>query len=75
MEALVYICVAPGKSFDALSTIKGIKGVKEAYAVTGRFDIVARVEAPDLKALGETVVKKIQGVSGVARTETAMIVA
>lgn len=75
MDALVYVSTAAGKALDALGAIKGIQGVKEAYAVTGRFDIVAKVEASDLKALGKTVLTKIQAVSGVERTETAVVVA
>lgn len=75
MEVFVYIRTGAGKALEALEAIKGLEGVKEVYAVTGRFDIVARVEAADLKALGETVIKKIQGVEGVTRTETAVIIA
>jgi DNA-binding Lrp family transcriptional regulator len=75
MEALVYIRADPGKSLDVLSAVKKIQGVKEAYATTGRFDVVARIEAADLKTLGDAVVKRIQGVKGVRGTETSMIVA
>ncbi|KUO40474.1 MAG: hypothetical protein AVW06_02390 [Hadesarchaea archaeon DG-33-1] len=75
MEALVFVRAAAGKSLNAAETIKKIEGVKEAYATTGRFDVVARVEAADLRAVGETVVKKIQAVEGVRSTETSMIVA
>jgi len=75
MEALVFVRAAAGKSLNAAEAIKKIEGVKEAYATTGRFDVVARVEAADLRAVGETVVKKIQAVEGVRSTETSMIVA
>ena len=75
MEALVYVRVDPGKSLEIAKAIKGIKGVKEVYAVTGRFDIVAKTEAADVKALGETVVGRIQKVAGVRSTETSLIVA
>lgn len=75
MEALVFVRVDAGKSLDAAQAIKKLEGVKEAYATTGRFDVVAKVEAADLRAVGETVVKKIQAVEGVRSTETSMIVA
>ena len=75
MEALVYIRVDPGKSLDVAEAVKGIEGVKEAYAVTGRFDVVARIEAADVKAIGETVVTKIQKIDGVRSTETSLRVA
>lgn len=75
MEALVFVRADAGKSLDILAAIKKVKGVKEAYATTGRFDVVTRVEAADLKALGETVVRRIQAIEGVRSTETSMIVA
>ncbi len=75
MQAIVYIRTAPGKALALLDQIKGIEGVKFAAATTGRFDIVARIEAADLEALGEAVVSKIQGIEGVRYTETSAIVA
>ncbi len=74
MQAIVYICTAPGKALEILEKVRGIDGVKFAAATTGRFDIVVRVEVSDPAELGETVVSKIQGLDGVKRTETALIV-
>jgi DNA-binding Lrp family transcriptional regulator len=75
MEAIVYIRADPGKALALLEEVKKVEGVKAAFAVTGRFDIVARIEAPDLKTLGEIVIGKIQGIAGIRSTETAPIVA
>ena len=74
MEAIVYIRTDPGKALTLLNQMKEIEGIKFAAATTGRFDIVARIEAEDLKALGETIVSKIQGLEGVRYTETSAIV-
>ena len=74
MEAIVYIRTDPGKALALLNQMKEIEGIKFAAATTGRFDIVARIEAEDLKALGETIVSKIQGLEGVRYTETSAIV-
>ena len=57
-----------------LDAVKKVEGVRVAFATTGRFDIIARVEAADLKAIGEAVVSKIQAIGGVRNTETSMIV-
>lgn len=75
MQALVYIRTEPGKALKLLEAVKEIHGVHVAFATTGRFDIVARIEAADLKALGETIVNKIQSLPGVKYTETSLIVA
>jgi DNA-binding Lrp family transcriptional regulator len=75
MQAIVYIRTDPGKPLDLLEEIKKISGVKFAAATAGRFDIVARIEAADLEALGKTVVGEIQKIPGVRYTETSLIVA
>ncbi|MEM2889763.1 MAG: Lrp/AsnC ligand binding domain-containing protein [Candidatus Hadarchaeum sp.] len=75
MQALVYIRTEPGKALKLLDAVKKIQGVQVAFATTGRFDIVARIEAADLKSLGETIVGKIQSLQGVKYTETSLIVA
>ena len=75
MQAIVYIRTDPGKALELLEQVKKIEGVKFAAATTGRFDIVARIEAADLEAIGKAVVGKIQTIPGVRYTETSMIVA
>lgn len=75
MQALVYIRTEPGKALKLLDAVKKVKGVQVAFATAGRFDIVARVEAADLKALGDAIVGKIQGINGIRYTETSLIVA
>jgi DNA-binding Lrp family transcriptional regulator len=74
MQAIVYIRTDPGKALDLLRQIKKIPGVKFAAATTGRFDIVARIDAADLESIGKSVVGEIQRVPGVKYTETSMIV-
>jgi DNA-binding Lrp family transcriptional regulator len=75
MQAIVYIRTDPGKALKLLEEVKKLPGVKFAAATTGRFDIVVRVEAADLKDIGDKVVGKIQALPGVRSTETSMIVA
>ena len=75
MQAIVYIRTEPGKALKLLGAVKKISGVKVAFATTGRFDILARIEAEDLETLGNAVVGKIQGIPGIRYTETSLIVA
>lgn len=70
----MYIRADPGKSFDIVAAVKQVQGVKEAWATTGRFDVVVRIEVADLKAIGDVVCKNIQTISGVRSTETSLIV-
>jgi len=65
----VLFCCESGKLGNVVEEIKKVKGVKRAFSVHGRWDVVAEVEVPDIKALGEMVMK-LHGVSGVKATET-----
>jgi DNA-binding Lrp family transcriptional regulator len=76
MKLVSYILVqlAPGSSQAAAEAISKIEGVKMAHAVTGPFDVIAFAEVPDLGALSELVLAKIQNVEGVQKTQTAVVV-
>jgi DNA-binding Lrp family transcriptional regulator len=73
-QAFILIEALPGKAIELTNIIKGIKGVKNVHLVTGPYDVITFVEAPDLKSLGEMIVKKIQATGTVARTLTCITV-
>lgn len=73
-SAYILVEALPGKAIELLNITKGIKGVKEVHLVTGPYDVIAFVEAPDLKSMGEMIVKRIQATGSVARTLTCITV-
>ncbi len=73
-NAYILIEALPGKAIELTNLIKEMKGIKTVHLVTGPYDVIAFVEAPDLKSLGELIVKKIQATGFVARTLTCIIV-
>lgn len=73
-NAYILIESIPGKAIELVAIIKEIKGVKTVHLVTGPYDIIAFVEAPDLKSMGELIVKRIQSTGFVARTLTCITV-
>ncbi len=74
ISAFIFVECSQGKSLEAAEKINKIPGVREAYPVTGPYDIIAFVAAPNFNDLGEVVVKKIQAVPGVLRTLTNIVV-
>lgn len=48
--------------------ISKLEGVEEVHIIAGEFDIITRVRAKNLRELGEKVVNKIRGYSGVETT-------
>ena len=49
-----------------------VQGVLSAEGVTGPYDVIVRVEAPDLDELGKRVAVGIHGVDGITRTITCI---
>lgn len=77
IRAYILINTDPGKAKDVAKEVgrkSGSASVKKADAVTGRFDVIAEVEADDYPSVGSIVLTKIATVSGVRRTETAFVV-
>jgi DNA-binding Lrp family transcriptional regulator len=74
LVSYILIQLAPGTTKTATKAISKIKGVKMAHAVTGPFDVIAFVEVPDLTALSDLILAKIQNIEGVQKTQTAIVV-
>lgn len=73
-SAYILIEVAPKKARAACARVAKIRGVQRCELITGPYDIIAVVEAPDPQAIGGIVMGKIQAVDGVGRTITCVVV-
>ena len=74
IEAYVLIQTEIGRQLPVATALAGMTGVTQAVVVTGPYDVIARISAADVDALGALIVTKIQGVDGVVRTLTSPIV-
>lgn len=56
IQALVFIEAEPGRVQDLVQELAGMEldgsVIKQVYAVTGRYDLIALVESPDVSSLG-----------------------
>jgi DNA-binding Lrp family transcriptional regulator len=73
-KAYILIETAVGKSRDVAVTLRALPGVENVDAVTGPYDIIAVVAAPDLNAVGDLVTTAIHTIDGIARTVTCLSV-
>ena len=73
-KAYILIETAVGKSRDVTNALRSLVGVQTVDAVTGPYDIIAVVEAPDLNAVGDLVTSQIHTISGIVRTVTCLSV-
>lgn len=72
-KAYVLINARAGRIRDLTGKVVESKGVKQANACWGRPDIIALVEAPDLKQLSDLVLNRIQSLDGVESTDTHIV--
>jgi len=73
-QAYILIECRPGKGQDLAKVLERLPYVKQAHFVTGPYDVIAFVEVPDLKNLGDILVKDVQSTGNVARTLTCITV-
>ena len=74
IQAYVMIRTRPGTARNVAEAIAKIAGCRSVCTVTGRFDVIALLEAEDLKALSDLILQKVHTINGVKRTETAVVV-
>lgn len=74
IEAYVLIQTEIGRQLSVATALSEMSGVAQAVVVTGPYDVIARISAADVDALGTLIVTNIQSVDGVVRTLTSPIV-
>ncbi len=74
MQAFILIHTELGKAEEAAASVRGLHGIVSSEAVTGPYDVIARVEAENVDALGKLVIARIQDVPGITRTLTCTVV-
>lgn len=73
MKGYVFVNVAPGRSLDVVAQLRSIEGVESRDTCCGLPDIIARVEAADLKGLQDFLLNKILKVAGANQTDTHIV--
>jgi DNA-binding Lrp family transcriptional regulator len=74
VQAYILIQTEVGRAAAVASEVAGIEGVTRAEDVTGPYDVIVHVEAPDVESLDEKVVSAVKNVPGITRTLTCPVV-
>lgn len=76
MTARAYILIETqvGRSRDVADSLRSLSGVTSVDIITGAYDIIALVEAPDMVGVANVVTNQIQVIPGVSRTITCVAV-
>ena len=69
VSACILIRTERGRFQEVSKRLAQVKGVKRAFTVLGRFDIVVEVEAPTAKQLGDAILRTNR-MAGIVFTES-----
>ncbi len=69
-EAFVLINIDIGSEATVLKRIRALSSVRQAHGVYGVYDLICRIEAPDIPSLKDTIVNKIRRIDHVRSTIT-----
>jgi DNA-binding Lrp family transcriptional regulator len=73
VRAYIFIGTEKARSQEVSVVIGSFPYVTRSDVITGQFDVIALVEAPELGMLW-TIVDKVQAVPGVTKTTTNLVV-
>jgi len=73
-EAFVLVNTEIGSENEVLRALKKVERVQEAYSVYGVYDLIAKIEAPSMDKLKETVTWHIRRLDKVRSTLTMIVI-
>ena len=71
-RAYILIETQVGKSRNIAESLRSFDKVQMVDVITGPFDVIALIEAPDMAAVADLVTGQVQGLKGVLRTITCV---
>ena len=70
--AFVLVKCQLGQIETVANELMEIEGVSEVHSITGPWDLLAKLYAPDYEAFAELIPGRVQKLSGIANTETLL---
>ncbi len=73
-RAFVLIETAVGKTRDVAKALRDVESMESVDVVTGPYDVIAVIDAPDMNSIGDLVTGQLHTIGGVVRTVTCVAV-
>jgi len=70
--SFIFISIIPAMEYGVYDTLSKVKEISELYALFGKYDIMAKIEAKDSDELAQIILNKIRTVKGITDTKTLM---
>jgi DNA-binding Lrp family transcriptional regulator len=74
VSAMVLVNIDAEDQKKVLESIKQVKGVEEAHALWGIYDLMVKITATSIERLKEIILNSLKRVVGVANTLTLMVI-
>ena len=71
-RAYILIETQVGRARGVADSLRSFDKVQKVDVITGPFDVIALIEAPDMAAVADLVTGQVQGLKGVIRTITCV---
>ena len=71
-EAYILINCEIGSEEEVITALKNIDSIKEVHGTFGSYDILAKIESPQVEDLRETITWKIRKIDKIRSTLTLM---
>ena len=71
-KAFILIEAKVGVVQQVVGSLRALNGVASADVITGTYDVIVLIDAPDMSAMADLVTGRIQAVPGVLRTITCV---
>ncbi len=73
MEAIVFLNVDVGSEDEVMERLRQIDEVKAVYFVYGPYDLIVKLEAPEIEKIRAIVREKVRKIEGIRSTTTLIV--
>ncbi len=73
-KAYILIEISVGHTRDVANSLRNVGGIDSVDNITGPYDVIAVIEAPDINSISNLITDEIHTLSGVVRTVTCVVV-
>jgi DNA-binding Lrp family transcriptional regulator len=74
IRAFILIETSVGTTQDVVTSLGEVPEIRSVDAITGPYDVITVIDAPDLNAVGNVVSSRVHTIAGVLRTLTCLTV-
>jgi DNA-binding Lrp family transcriptional regulator len=64
------LSISPLHEKEVFNSLKTINEISEVHPLFGEYDILVKIDCPDIDEIGDVVIKKIRALKGIVDTKT-----